>query len=177
MGNKLGRNDQCACGSGKKFKKCCGMTQSFSFVEESDFEWSKLRQLEGVVIDKYLSPYATQDLPSDIVKLALDDCFPEELPEDFDQELFFNNFFIPWFLFNWLPLEDFDIKKFDPEKTVSQNYLQNHGSRLNNVEKKFIEEMNKTYYSFYSVLEVEFEKRLIVKDILLDTTHTIKERQ
>jgi hypothetical protein len=23
---KLGRNDLCSCGSGKKFKKCCGLT-------------------------------------------------------------------------------------------------------------------------------------------------------
>ncbi|HBN84048.1 MAG TPA: hypothetical protein DDZ89_09410 [Clostridiales bacterium] len=24
MGNKIGRNDPCPCGSGKKYKKCCG---------------------------------------------------------------------------------------------------------------------------------------------------------
>jgi len=23
-GNKVGRNDLCPCGSGKKYKKCCG---------------------------------------------------------------------------------------------------------------------------------------------------------
>ena len=23
-GNKVGRNDPCPCGSGKKYKKCCG---------------------------------------------------------------------------------------------------------------------------------------------------------
>ena len=27
MSDKLGRNDPCPCGSGKKFKKCCGKTQ------------------------------------------------------------------------------------------------------------------------------------------------------
>jgi uncharacterized protein YecA (UPF0149 family) len=25
---KVGRNDQCPCGSGKKYKKCCGSNQS-----------------------------------------------------------------------------------------------------------------------------------------------------
>ena len=25
-GNKVGRNDPCPCGSGKKYKKCCGLT-------------------------------------------------------------------------------------------------------------------------------------------------------
>jgi len=24
-GEKIGRNDPCPCGSGKKYKKCCGM--------------------------------------------------------------------------------------------------------------------------------------------------------
>ncbi|MDP6142414.1 MAG: SEC-C metal-binding domain-containing protein, partial [Dehalococcoidales bacterium] len=24
LGKKVGRNDPCSCGSGKKFKKCCG---------------------------------------------------------------------------------------------------------------------------------------------------------
>jgi hypothetical protein len=24
MSNKIGRNDDCPCGSGKKYKKCCG---------------------------------------------------------------------------------------------------------------------------------------------------------
>lgn len=27
MNNKAGRNDPCPCGSGKKFKKCCELTQ------------------------------------------------------------------------------------------------------------------------------------------------------
>ena len=26
--DKVGRNDQCPCGSGKKFKKCCGKPQN-----------------------------------------------------------------------------------------------------------------------------------------------------
>lgn len=37
--------------------------------------------------------------------------------------------------------------------------------------------MNQTFYSFYSVLQVEKDKALHVKDILLGTTHTLKERQ
>lgn len=27
VGHKIGRNDPCSCGSGKKFKKCCYGTQ------------------------------------------------------------------------------------------------------------------------------------------------------
>jgi len=28
IGGHIGRNDPCPCGSGKKYKKCCGMTQT-----------------------------------------------------------------------------------------------------------------------------------------------------
>ena len=36
--------------------------------------------------------------------------------------------------------------------------------------------MNQTCYSFYSIQEVVLQKELVVKDILLGTTHTIKEK-
>ncbi len=29
MADKIGRNDPCSCGSGKKFKKCCGASEVF----------------------------------------------------------------------------------------------------------------------------------------------------
>ena len=28
VGKKVGRNDPCPCGSGKKYKKCCGFNQN-----------------------------------------------------------------------------------------------------------------------------------------------------
>jgi hypothetical protein len=34
--NKIGRNDQCPCGSGKKYKKCC---MSFSSSPKSQSTW------------------------------------------------------------------------------------------------------------------------------------------
>lgn len=175
---KLGRNDLCSCGSGKKYKKCCiSQAQSCHYSEVADSEWLKLRQLEGSVIDKHLLPYITK-LPKDVMSQAIADCLPEEdLPEEIDKELLFNHFILPWSLFNWLPLENFGLKQFEPEKTLSQNYLLKNGHSLNLEEKSFIEVMNHTFYSFYSVLQVEQDKSIQVKDILLGTIHTLKERQ
>lgn len=176
MNEKIGRNDLCYCGSGKKYKKCCIAT-TFVHSEIGDFEWRKIRQLEGSVIDKHLTPYVAKELPDEVMKIAFADCLPEDSPDELDKELLFNQFFIPWFLFNWLPLESFGINDFEPEMTISQNYIKTHGNKLDSVEKRFIEVMNQTYYSFYSVLDVEMEKSLTVKDILLGETHLIKERQ
>lgn len=178
MSHKIGRNDLCFCGSGKKYKKCCMAAEDFSTtnVTTLDFKWHQLRQLEGAVIDQHLLPYVTQKLPDDVIECALIDCFPDNLPETLDKDLLFHSFFIPWFLFNWVPFDNFDVKKFDPEKTLAQNYAKIYKDRLNNQERLFIEAMNQSYYSFYSVLQVERERSLQVRDILLGTTHTIKER-
>ena len=179
MGHKTGRNDPCPCGSGNKYKKCCMKTEisSNSNIVEVDFKWHRLRKLEGTVIDNHLVPYVTQELPEDVVKRALADCFPEDLPEEVDERILLDHFFQPWLLFNWVPSHDFGLKRFDGQKTIAHNYLKAHGSRLNRQETLFIEAMDQSYYSFYSVMQVEMEKSLLVKDILLGTMHTLKERQ
>jgi len=178
MNANPGRNDLCSCGSGKKYKKCCMLTLVPSNnAQIVDVAWRELRQLEGMMLDQHLIPYATQDLPVDVITLAADDILPENLPDALDKELLFNNFFIPWFLFNWIPFENFGLQHFDAEITVSENYVKTHENQLSGKERRFIDKMNQSYYSFYSVLEVEIDKCLVVKDILLGTTHTLKERQ
>lgn len=180
MNEKTGRNDPCPCGSGKKYKKCCLSIedkQSRGFPEIADKDWLALRRLEGVVFDQHLLPFATQELPQEVIKYALADCFPEDLPESFDERAFFDQFFLPWFLFNWLPYDDFGLTQFVPEISLAANYLTLYGDQLNAREKRFIQAMNQTYYSFYAVLEVKLNESLLVKDILLGTTHTLKERQ
>lgn len=177
--NKLRRNDPWHCGSGKKYKKCClvSTVSPSSGLEITDLEWRKLRQLEGRVFDKHLIPYVTQTLPDDVMTQAIIDCLPEDLPENLDKELLFTCFFLPWSLFHWIPFDTFGLDNFKPELTLSQNYVLSHETALNSRERRFIEAMNRTYYSFYSVLDVELDKALRVKDILLGTTHTLKEHQ
>lgn len=175
MKTKIGRNDPCFCGSGEKYKKCC---LSLRKMEEIiDFEWRKLRQLEGIVFDQHLSPYAVKELPLEVVKCAMGDFYPEEdLPEAIDKEALFDRLFLPWFLFNWVPEDDFGLENFDSTLRIAQNYMKYHEDRLNSETKAFIDAMNKTYYSFYSVHQVEIDKSVLVKDIFLGTIHKIKEK-
>jgi len=180
MNHKIGRNDICPCGSGKKYKKCCMEEEeksSVSNIATVDFKWRQIRQLEGAVIDRHLIPYAMKELPEEVFQLAFADFFPEDFPEDLDMEIFMHQLFLPWYLFNWIPAEDFDLEQFDPDKTIAQNYFTFYEHKLNSQEKRFFEAINQSYYSYYSVLEVELEKSLQVKDILLGTTHILKERQ
>ena len=177
MNEKISRNDNCPCGSGKKYKKCCLLNTPIVPSEIVDFEWRKLRKIEGHVIDQHLIPYAMRELPKAVGDAALVDCYFKQFSDEADRELLFNNFFIPWFLFNWIPFDDFGVKDFDPEQTIAQNYVRVHETKLNSTDRCFIEAMNKTYYSFYNVLEIELDKSLTVKDVLLGSTHKLKEKQ
>lgn len=177
--DKIGRNDLCSCGSGKKYKKCCMAAEVYSpaNIIDVDFKWQQLRQCEGTVVDHHLTPYVMKELPEDVIHLALADFFPDDLPEEQDGEVLFHQFFMPWFLFNWVPWDNFNVRQLQPSQTLAQNYLNLHGNRLRNNEKRFIEAISQSYYSYYSILDVQIEKSLLVKDILLGTQHTIKERQ
>ena len=176
MFNSIGRNDPCSCGSGKKYKKCClGNSDQSELITIVDFEWRKLRKLEGTVVDKHLTPYIMDELPSEIIQQAMVDIALEDLPEEVDKKLFFNTFFLQWFFFNWIPEDDFGVNGFVPEDTVSKNYLLANNNRLTTKENNFIEKMQHTYYSFYVVQEVVKSKSIQVKDILLGTTHQVKE--
>lgn len=179
MSQKVGRNDPCPCGSGKKYKKCCIEDNAASVWSSDvvDFHWRQIRQLEGSVIDRHLIPYVDQELPGDIRQEALEEFYPEELPEEMNQQLLLHCLFLPWFLFNWVPFDDFNLRNFDGDKTIAENYLKYHANLLSSQERRFVEAMNKTHYSLYQVLDVEREKFLVVKDSLLGTTHKIKERQ
>jgi hypothetical protein len=173
---KLGRNDLCSCGSGVKYKKCCAISQIA--INVTDLSWQILRQTEGRVVDEHLTPYVTKTLPNSIISAVIEDLMPRALPDSVDDAHFFNQFTIPWVLFNWASeLDDFGIENFDENLSIAMNYLQTYGTKLSSTEKRFIRTINETYYSFYSILEVNFEKSLLVKDILLGTIHTIKERQ
>ena len=56
MGIKLGRNEPCFCGRGKKYKKCCILQEATDTRKEvADFQWRKLRKLEGIIFDKHLT--------------------------------------------------------------------------------------------------------------------------
>lgn len=174
MNIKIGRNDACVCGSGKKHKKCCMTSSNVTTV---DFEWQIIRQTEGSIVNKHLLPYIFDLLPPDVFKTALEDFLPKTLPEALDEEHFLSQFGMPWILFNWIAEEPFDGIDFDASQTIAMNYYQRYRQKLNNRERQFIQAINGTYYSFYSILDVEPEKEITIRDLLLDKTHTIKEKQ
>lgn len=175
MGQKIGRNDTCPCGSEKKHKKCCGTSNADTSI--LDLAWRTIRNIEGHIVDQHLMPYVMKTFPPAIIKTAIEEFLPEDLPEEIDEEHLFSHFVFPWILFGWIAEEEVGVPGFDPMQSIAMNYLNSCGSKLNSGEKAFIRAISTTHYSFYSVLEVELEKSVTVKDIFLGTEHSVKERQ
>lgn len=181
INDKIGRNDPCFCDSGKKYKKCCMKEHSVATsTNVYNHAWAKLRTAEGTIVDKHLMPYIDKILSKEAMIRASEDSgfvkLSEHMPEH-DKSVLFTNFFIPWLCFNWIPQDNFGLDKFAADKTIAQNYAQNYQNKLTSFEKRVLAAINEGYYSFYSVLEVEPGQSLVVKDIILKITHTIKERQ
>jgi hypothetical protein len=80
MTGKVGRNDPCPCGSGRKYKKCC--QESF---DEKDFHYRRWRRVEADLIPE-LFAYVVQTLGPEAIEDAYFEVrfrlfWPEEIDE------------------------------------------------------------------------------------------------
>lgn len=51
---KIGRNEPCPCGSGKKYKKCCGLLEDISEISSDSFiRYSQLISAAKIKLDNY----------------------------------------------------------------------------------------------------------------------------
>jgi hypothetical protein len=51
----VGPKDKCPCGSGRKFKKCCGLSASFEHEEEIEKRYFRIRQIEHLLVTRLLN--------------------------------------------------------------------------------------------------------------------------
>jgi len=116
--SRLGRNDLCPCGSGKKYKKCCLVS-----AEDADFQYRRWRQIEANLIPR-LTSFAFEVLGLEVVEEAWKDVHNhDESAADFDPESPMNMVFMPWFLFSWiLELKPTGSTRF-LETTVAELFL------------------------------------------------------
>lgn len=100
---KIGRNDPCSCGSGKKYKHCCLRQQDADLQKPADLNWRRLHRL---------FPEFKRDMVRFIENTygaeAFDEAWHEfmlrdEGEETFDMDSFHLPVFMPWFFHRWTP--------------------------------------------------------------------------
>ena len=167
---KISRNEQCPCGSKKKFKNCCLPKGSRVAPIEFDVEWQELRIMEGKIsegAEKFALEEGGEELFEDGLEVFLLDEKSDLSPEEED-------FFLDWFIYCWTP-SDFSgkWKKFGANSTLAESYVKQENNRKYI---DFVDAVSKSPYSFFLIDDVIPSRRVIVKDLLLKNTVVVKER-
>jgi hypothetical protein len=172
---KVGRNQPCPCGSGKKYKKCCLGKEKVS----SDLLYRRLGEAHDRLAHR-LMRYGLKLFGEDALGVALDEflAWPDEGIDNEDladhQPLFY-----PWFIFNWEYEADPDFPQLDgPEGiTIADLYAANKADRLNHLEAQIIKATARQLFSFYEIQETQPGQGYRLKDILRGTVTNVIEKK
>lgn len=96
--SKVGRNDPCPCGSGRKYKQCCLAVAS----APTDLLWHRVRQvIEPLIAD--LLAFARREFGENLIEEAWAEFTLGDERASFSPETVHRTVFIPWFLYDWHP--------------------------------------------------------------------------
>jgi yecA family protein len=165
---KIGRNDPCPCGSGKKYKRCC-LAAPADLLEQAA---RQVRRIQGDV-----EPRVVRFLHSLCGPGAIDRAWGEFACgyDDLEPDGPECQLFQPWLLYGWIPEIPGRAERSNT-RSVAQLYLDDHAARLTPEEARFIQTTCDTPISFHDVVRVESGRRLRLRDILLQTEHEVFEQ-
>ncbi len=168
MDNKPGRNDPCPCGSGKKYKKCCFLTEESG--PAADF--SGTSELFDAFIKMNIAIAAYRDK---IIQFERDGRDLKKKLEEFEKEFepgepdrIPDSFYVPWSL---LDLRFGAANKAIPERMLEDKSLINKTDKetpFYNVLTSFAY----SHYAFYRVVSCKPEE-LILQDIYTGDDYTV----
>ncbi|HKW61360.1 MAG TPA: SEC-C metal-binding domain-containing protein [Candidatus Acidoferrum sp.] len=192
---KVGRNDACPCGSGKKYKRCCMVEQAAAYDQwakdheahnrltrelirfATGYFWQELKQLAKTEAGQQFDPKNPQFAFETILQSAWQDFemsdFPEPL-EDHEQE---RQIFMPYFLFHWHPAGPPRGKRgAESVGIVTQMYREEMRDQLTEDERTYLEQATRQPLSFYEVLWSKPGERMEVRDVLIGEETEVIER-
>jgi hypothetical protein len=170
-GKKVGRNDPCPCGSGKKYKKCCLLKGSDEGLARPSLQEPPSPPGDPVYqgLRKKLDDYSREKITrKDFINgtAVYWDTEPKEplvLPESADQDQGEFN--------EWLVL-DFRLPN---GKTAVQSFIEAKGKQLTEKERAIAEGLSKSYQSLYEVQEVREGSGLTIKDLFTGQEMDVQE--
>lgn len=172
---KPGRNDPCPCGSGKKYKKCCAITDNQ--VPPAELIRRRIRRETEGLSQKILD-FAIDRYGRDVIPEAWETFAPldSDLDEGMDPEHM--GVFGPWFLYCWYPDGDDTLVENPALHDVrpAQAYLHEKARHLSPTVVAYVESLLSRQYRFYEVLEVEPERGLILQDLMDGSRHEVADR-
>lgn len=174
---KTGRNQSCPCGSGKKYKKCC---LGKAVTPSHELYYRRLSEAHDRLVDRLVS-HAGRIFGTESIHVALHEflMWPEEEDEVSEEMLDrAGPLFWPWYVFNWEydPI-DGGMELSGPQgRTVAELYSESHGGKLDTLEQRLLDSINRKPYSFLEVQSVDKGRGMTLKDILIGTRIEVQER-
>lgn len=169
---KLGRNDPCPCGSGKKYKQCCLQAQETQQTE--DFLWHQISRAIKGLPDKLLA-FEQKRREPEVLLEAWDD-FTLWGDEEFDPHSPQMQLFMPWFLHNWRPDTSLEDADDTDTRTTGQAYLDHYGKQLEPLLKRYLEQCGAAPFSFYEIVSVRPGDGFVLHDLMTDEECFVTER-
>lgn len=176
-GMKLGRNDPCLCGSGRKFKHCCLNKQGW-VQTPADLTWRRIRkQLDG------LSMRMLEFVGRAYGSVAIVEAWEaftlwNDEADAFDAESPHLPVFMPWFLHCWSP-EPGETDVMDErlhEVVPAQAWLDDKTTRAGPMLRAYVLSCIEHPFSFYEVTRVERGRGMSLLDLITGEQHDVLER-
>jgi hypothetical protein len=181
MTAKPGRNDPCPCGSGRKFKQCCGSAAATVEPQEA-LVWRRMRRLlqehNPEAQDFLFNVYGAEAIDAAwgefCAPLGGKPRFDPESPE-IREKLF--PVFLSWLLAFWSPTErdrfvrDPALRGVEPMRA----YLERRGKRLDPLLREYLESCLVETLSFHRVRDVDPGKGFVLKDLVTGIERPVAE--
>jgi hypothetical protein len=154
MSTSPGRNDPCPCGSGQKFKKCCGgVAAALPF----DPEVARANALKAVDIQLHdvLLKFAAKRGGQSWITHALDEFFVDVPKSEIEVEL---QLAVPWVLYHY--------PTFDTGDSMAGALLDERGPKLTSAMRSLLAAQLQTHLSLWSVTDIERGTGLWLTDLL-----------
>jgi SEC-C motif-containing protein len=173
---KLGRNDPCPCGSGKKYKHCCLNAGTDPAAAPTDLTWRRMRGLLDGFPTEMLR-FTKQAYGPSAVHEAWDEFTGFETLE-FDPNTPLMELFMPWFFHCWAPdpvateVVDKSLHGVIPTKA----YLATKGPQLDSLLRRYLESVLTAPFTFFEVLACNPGTGMSLRDIMTTEEHSVTER-
>ncbi|RDU37081.1 hypothetical protein DRW41_10370 [Neobacillus piezotolerans] len=155
MSTTIGRNEKCPCGSGKKYKKCCGKGAVVQLDELLDKE---LKELQGDII-RYTWSHYESEIEDYLQEHDKNFAIPDEAKE----------------VFEFCALTWFATSHAKNGKTVMDEYLDAHSKTISRPKvKEMAEAWRNSYPSVFRAVSLDNGKFIIVEDIFTNETSQVK---
>lgn len=173
---KISRNDQCPCGSGKKYKKCC-----LPKAEAQDFAYRRISQTFQGLTGKIMT-FAENAFGQTTIEAAVEEFLVWD--EDFEATIEIEelaDLFVPWALYTWYmteaDLEDMELKiPLPADTTIAELYIQKKGKKIDSLELKILQAINRPVFSFQEVTGILPGSGFSCTNILTGQTHNVTDR-